>query len=713
LGLDPLRLRRRPFLHVDPEKWDPIRDKLANNPTDATAACRYDMRPGPDRPPRAATAIVESAAFIAALTGDSADLAFLRTHLDRLLPSRGMSAVGLPRGQYLAACAFAFDLLGDTLEAPAYDALGRTLADHAARTCDDLARDHPEHWPCESPGLVATFAGLNLAGLAMLPLEPDAERWLALSEPPLDTALSSVATDGWWPTGFEDWNALLPLLVRVADAWQRLAGRDRFRHGVFRESWRVALHALAPDSEAALEFDRAGVDDRPQTRARWRNEPCRWVFDRLSRRFEEPGFRAALGLWREAGLGRGTPWEALWGRSDKRRRAPSEPLHHVFATHGLATWRSAWSSEAQWLAVTTGPAYGTVSAPLWQPATPLHADANHFTFWLDGRPLIVGAGAVTEPSSTLHNTVLVNGLGQAAPHERDDAGARLAACWLSELGGCVEGAAGGCYPAAAGVTEFDRHLAVAADYLVVWDVLAAARPARFDWLLHTPGTAQALSASLAEVTCETTRLRVHLLRPERLSSEARVINVTGADEPLATRLTFTAGVPAQRTQFLAVLAAARPPATMAPNPALLTGEHTVGVRLTWSGGDCEEVLFPTQDRGIVLGHIISDAAYLALRTRADGHWRRLLARRAARVLVPGGEVLAATQPVDVALEASALEVKGEIHSPTGATVTLRCPFIPRGVMVDGVSGKARMERAHRIALVRLTAGRHSVWISGR
>ena len=310
-GIDAAKLRQRPFLHVDPERWVRQRSQLANRPSEAFRNCQYDMRPGSDRLPRSATATVESAAFVAAVTGDTADVDWLRTHLDLLLPSRGMAPLSLERGQYLAACAWSLDLLQETLDAPSYQALQRTLADHCERAVELLTDGSHQAW--HDPAAAATLAGAELATLSLLPAVSDADDWLARLDPLLLALLTEVASDGWWPTGLEDWNALLPLLTRVADAWQRLAERDLFDHGLFSEAWRVALHGVAPTGCDLLDLDHCGREDLPRRRAnladrpgaqyRWRSEPCRWALTRLGQRFDEPGFRAAVTRWRAADLG--------------------------------------------------------------------------------------------------------------------------------------------------------------------------------------------------------------------------------------------------------------------------------------------------------------------------------------------------------------------------------------------------------------------------
>jgi len=103
----------------------------------------------------------------------------------------------------------------------------------------------------------------------------------------------------------------------------------------------------------------------------------------------------------------------------------------------------------------------------------------------------------------------------------------------------------------------------------------------------------------------------------------------------------------RQTQFLVLLVPCAADLACPVSGQLVTGETTVGARLTWADGLCEEALFPTGERGIQLDGLLSDAAAVALRRGPNGDWVRLLARRAGEVLLPGSAILRATQPVDV------------------------------------------------------------------
>ncbi|MBI2298110.1 MAG: heparinase II/III family protein [Armatimonadetes bacterium] len=720
-GIIPVRLLERPYLHIMPLQWEYLRGRQAEQPSPAFQNCEFDLRPGPDRPARTGTAVLEGAAFVAAVTGTTGDLGFLRAHLDTILPSAGMELLSARRGGFLAACSFAYDILAGTLDEATHAALRRTLTDHASRAAAAVERELAGPWAYEDPDIVATLAGLSLAALALLPVEPEAARWLEPADAALETVLEHVATDGWWPSGFEDWNTLLPLLVRVADVWERLADRDRFEHGVFREAAQVALHALAPNGRDVLDLDRVGRPELPRVKAaaesrpyyRWPREPARWALARLAKRFPTAAFRAALSRWEEAELGRGSPFAVLWDEP-ARRIAPLQS-HHVFAAHGLAVWRSGWQAGALQIALAAGPAYGRPELPDgWRPRVAVHPDANHFTVAYAGEPIVFDTGALAEPTTQPHNTVLIDGLGQLPGPALPPGAAELSAAWLSPLGGSLVGLADGSYPPEVGLQTFERQLGFTSGYLLVFDQLAADRPCAFEWLMHTPGQiTTGDNPHEAQLLAGTAALRVQVLRPDRVRLETVETCVGEPPVPLSRTLQVACTAEVYRTQFLVLLLPGAPGAAAAATAGLVTGETTVGARLAWENGDREWVLFPTAGRGIALDHLLSDAAYLALRTAPEGPWRQLIARRVTRALVPGGEVLTASQPVDAALSANPLDVSGAVYTRTGATVGIGCPFVPRGVMVDGVSGRAGIDAAARMAVIRLTAGRHEIRITGR
>lgn len=722
LGLDPAKFDRRPWLHLDAGSFDDLCARLADAPDDAFQRCRHDLRPGPGRPPRQQTAVLEAIALVAAVSGATAEVALLQTQLELVLGWEDLPTLGRETGRTLAAGALACDLCQGVLKDEEHAELRRLLTVSATRSAAALGPLLARPWAHEDPELVSTLAGLQLAALALGPNHDQSAAWLALTDPALASVLATVALDGWWPTGFEDWNELLPLLVRVVDAWHHLTGIDRFEHGVFEHAADTALHALAPNTHDVLAFDRVGRPDHPLRRAladgrrddhyRWRREPCRWALERLAKRFPTSAFRAAVAHWYDAALGRGSPWRVLYSLSEQQPKAWPERPYHVFEAHGLAVWRSSWEPDALQVALSAGPGYGRQPLPPdWRPAVELDGDANHFTLTWQGEALAFDTGRLEHAPSALHNTVLVNGQSQRSSLEPGGA-AGLTAAWLSPAGGVLVGDAGATYPAEAGLQVFQRHLALTEGYVLVWDRLSASRACRYEWLLHTPGVVSPEGGSVeTEIVLGRAALGVTVLRPDRVKVGIREAVSAGA--VLGQTLSVSCQDEVFRTQFLVVIAPKQAGARAPFRATLVTGETSVGALLSWADGDAELVLFPTAERGIELEHLLSDAAWLAFRRRDNGDWRRLQARHVRKVLVPGGQVLTASQWVDVALEERDGQITGEVNTPTGATLTLRCPFEPRGLLVDGSGGRAKLDGRGRLATVRLTAGRHHLRLTSR
>ena len=145
--------------------------------------------------------------------------------------------------------------------------------------------------------------------------------------------------------------------------------------------------------------------------------------------------------------------------------------------------------------------------PDWRLSTGhAHPDAASFIIFARGRYLTGDTGYTGVKLTSDHNTVLVDGRGQAndgrhevfkeVPYERLDR-VRLAEVSATREYFYARGeAAAGYYPEL-GLKRFDRHfLHVAPDYFVVWDELAAEEPRQFSWLLNAEREIEKVEAPL-------------------------------------------------------------------------------------------------------------------------------------------------------------------------------------------------------------------------
>jgi hypothetical protein len=155
--------------------------------------------------------------------------------------------------------------------------------------------------------------------------------------------------------------------------------------------------------------------------------------------------------------------------------ADSLPPWHYFADNGVVYFRTDWTPNATALAFKCGPPEGHAALaklarfPDWHlEVGHAHPDANSFILFGKGQYLTGDSGYSGLPSSDQHNTVLVNGKGQAhggqghnafagIPYDRLDA-ITLSAAELAPGKLKVVGHAAAAYDPTLGVELFDREV---------------------------------------------------------------------------------------------------------------------------------------------------------------------------------------------------------------------------------------------------------------
>jgi hypothetical protein len=201
-----------------------------------------------------------------------------------------------------------------------------------------------------------------------------------------------------------------------------------------------------------------------------------------------------------------------------------------------------------------------------------HPDINAFSIFARGEWLAVDPGYSEIKDTRDHNTVIVNGAGQAG-----EGGAwldywafqqRLPAPSIRRVEShaaydSVIGDAGDIYVDEARLVRFRRQvLFLKPDVFVVADDLAARGPSRFEWLLHAPaGSLSGPVDGAFEIARPGVRLSVHPLRPKDAATRviSRVTRSQGFD-PTSCLVLETTGTESTRPLVvLAVLEGGEPP----------------------------------------------------------------------------------------------------------------------------------------------------------
>ncbi|MBI1762747.1 MAG: DUF4962 domain-containing protein [Acidobacteria bacterium] len=368
------------------------------------------------------------------------------------------------------------------------------------------------------------LAGLAVTAYALYDEVSDAPQWAALARAIYDRVLATYAPDGYYYEGFEYWIFSTPWLVHYLDAQAHATGEDLFDQPTmagFRQMHLYVAHSLLPDGQYVFDF--GDVFEGPLTRAKQGEEYARAVpggrfntnynlLYRLAARFRDPEIQGVadwlkqLKHWNAEEF-----WTLLW-QDPTLKAAPIArlPKSHYFRDHEVVYWRSDWTPQATAFAFKCGPPEGHHATALlkqfpdWHLSSGhAHPDAASFIIYANGKVLTGDAGYAGVPLTEHHNSVLIDGKGQAAegkghdafegyPYERLDQ-VRILAAQLSANSALIRADVTGAYAAGLGLTSFLRTFQFSQGRFEITDELSAKEPRVFTAMLHADERVEAVN----------------------------------------------------------------------------------------------------------------------------------------------------------------------------------------------------------------------------
>ncbi|HWR34361.1 MAG TPA: DUF4962 domain-containing protein [Clostridia bacterium] len=354
-------------------------------------------------------------------------------------------------------------------------------------------------------------AGLGVAAYALYDEVPDAPEWAKLSRAIYDRVLATYSGDGYYYEGFEYWVFSTPWIIHYLDAHSHSTGEDLYDLPGLKKSHLYLAHSLLPDGQYVFDF--GDVFEGPLTRAKqgedYRRSHPQGRFHtnfnllfRLAQRYKNPEIQG-VAKWMES-LGHSNAedfWSLAWVEPDIKP-VPIEQLSpsHYFSDHEVVYWRSSWSKSAVAFAFKCGPPEGHKTAELVTKFTDwhlsnghAHPDANSFILYANGKVLTGDSGYAGVPMTEQHNTVLVDGRGQAAEGKGHDAFSDMPYSQLNDIKitglellpqlAFVRGDATAAYAKDLAVQKFYRTLIYNGREFIIWDELATGTPRKFTSLL--------------------------------------------------------------------------------------------------------------------------------------------------------------------------------------------------------------------------------------
>jgi hypothetical protein len=567
---------RHPRVYVTEEGLERLRERARTTHRDLwrralgqARAVMKDPPPAPAQERRAQNDVgiaIAEAALAYKIEGDKKYLEAARRYMDAAVSydvwgyTYNKPNVDLASGHLLYGMGWGYDLLYHDLAESERVRYREKLAKQARLLFDYYKPKPGRTYSYSQNHVFIPMAGLGVASYALYDEVEDAPQWARLARAIYDRMLATYSPDGYYYEGFEYWVFSTPWLVHYLDAHLHATGEDLFDRPGIRQMHLYVAHSMLPDGQYVFDF--GDIFEGPLTRARKgadyeRSHPAgrfqtnyNLVY-RLAARFQSSEAQG-VAAWLESLKQDNAEdyWSLLWFDPNVKPLAieRQQPWHY-FPDHEVVFWRERWAPDATAFAFKCGPPEGhhtealLKSLPDWHLSSGhAHPDANSFIIYARGQYLTGDTGYAGLPMTDQHNTVLVDGRGQARegrghdvfdeiPYDRLDR-IRIIEARLGSDSVVVRGDATAAYEPQLGLTRFERIFRFTPkEGFVVEDDLASSVPRVFTTLVHADDRVQQIGARRFEIVVGGAGLSVNVAAPQAVNAKIEPNTLTGPGAP--------------------------------------------------------------------------------------------------------------------------------------------------------------------------------------
>jgi hypothetical protein len=517
---------------------------------------------------------IAEAAFVYKIEGDKKYLDAARKYMDAAVSydiwgyASNKPNVDLAAGHLLYGLAWGYDLLYHDLTEKERARYREKLIKQA-RLMADYFKPKPGRTVAYSQNhTFIPITGLGVAAYALYDETPEASAWASLTRAIYDRVLATYSEDGYYYEGFEYWIFSTPWLVHYLDAHAHSTGEDLYDRPGFRLMHHYVAHSMLPSGNYVFDFGdifegpltRAGKgEDYKRTHPRGHFYTNYNLLYRLAQRFQS-GEAQGVAAWLKGfdQVNAEDFWSLVWFDPNLKPVAmEKQTTWHYFPDHDVFYWRSDWSKEATAFAFKCGPPEGHHTAALLQQfpdwrlsSGHAHPDANSFIIFARGQYLTGDTGYAGLPMTEHHNTMLVNGKGQAKEGEGHDVFAdvpydllnriRISEVKVEKNRVMVRGDATAAYGAELGLKKFAREFVYQPGAgFTISDEVETNQPAVLSFLLHADDRFEKESSNRFSIKAGGVKLLIapEIERPndspgpQRIHSEIETNMVTAPGPP--------------------------------------------------------------------------------------------------------------------------------------------------------------------------------------
>ena len=486
---------------------------------------------------------IAEAAFVYKIEGDKKYLDAARKYMDAAVSydvwgyPNNKPNVDLAAGHLLYGLAWGYDLLYHDLSEKERTRYREKLIKQARLMADYFKPKPGRTFAYSQNHTFIPITGLGIAAYALYDETPEAPAWASLTRAIYDRVLATYSEDGYYYEGFEYWIFSTPWLVHYLDAHAHATGEDLYDRAGFRLMHQYVAHSMLPGGNYVFDFGdifegpltRAGKgEEYPRTHPQGHFHTNYNLLYRLAQRFQSSEAQGvAEWLKRFDQVNAEDFWSLVWFDPNlKPVPIERQSASHYFPDHDVFYWRSDWSKEATAFAFKCGPPEGHHTAvllqqfPDWRLSSGhAHPDANSFIIFAQGEYLTGDTGYAGLPMTEHHNTLLVNGKGQAKEGDGHDVFAavsyellnriRISEVKVEKNRIMVRGDATAAYSSDLGVKKFVREFIYQpGSGLTVSDDVETSRPAVLTFVLHADDHIEKLEGCLFSIAAGGVKLLI-------------------------------------------------------------------------------------------------------------------------------------------------------------------------------------------------------------
>ena len=530
--------------------------------------------------------------------------------------------VDLPPAHLLYAVAFSYDVLFDKLTNDEKTIIKNKLIKQGRLMYEYFQYKPNKRYTYSQNHTWIPLSGLAIAAYALMDETPEAQDWARLARAVFDRTMLTFGTDGYYYESFHYYGFAFRWIIRYFDAHLAATGENLYEP--MREKFAglkyFAMHSILPDRENVFDF--ADIGDGALNRNKIsKREKIYGEYDilyRLAGVYQDSQAQTVADFTRtETDLGTREPMWAFISHDPKLEPAPLSkiPTKIHFVDNDTVYGRTDWSKTATAFAFRCSPPEGHHAAilaskiPDWRENTGhAHPDANSFIIFAGGKYLTGDTGYLGIKETDDHNTILVNGRGQAndgvyemfkdVSNEKLN-NIRIVSVSLTKEYFYIHGEASSGYYDDLKLKKFDRHFLYVYDgnYFVVWDELEADKPSEFTFMLNADREIK-LDGNQANLINENVALRVIRIAPNEADSKVveQIVQARGLPgsvsegdaEQRGVQLQTTSAEKAKTFKFLHFL---QPIPANTTTPAPKFEKTANGLKIMWSNGVVDLINF--------------------------------------------------------------------------------------------------------------------------